>query len=170
MTHTFDTFRPHVFDEAPSTDANRRGPSLPATHERAVGAVRPPEETVDGFVKEFLEQLNFGQGVKLSQSTINDQYLSLARTIRSYLMAGWLETGHRRRKNPTKMVGYLSAEYLLGRQLGNSLLATGLIDLAEQAMQQCGIDIADYTIDGSPISHLTFDQIGAMRPSQVLTI
>ncbi|MGD8149524.1 glycogen/starch/alpha-glucan phosphorylase [Ornithinimicrobium sp. Y1694] len=104
--------------------------------------MKSPPETVDGFVKEFLEQLNYGQGVKLSQSTINDQYLALARTVRSYLMASWLETGHRRRKNPTKTVGYLSAEYLLGRQLGNALLATNLMGIAEQAMEQCGIDIA----------------------------
>ncbi|MFX0539115.1 glycogen/starch/alpha-glucan phosphorylase [Ornithinimicrobium sp. Y1847] len=141
MTDTFETVK-HYSDESPSTDANRRGPSFPATHDLAVAPVKSPPETVDGFVKEFLEQLNYGQGVKLSQSTINDQYLALARTVRSYLMASWLETGHRRRKNPTKTVGYLSAEYLLGRQLGNALLATNLMGIAEQAMEQCGIDIA----------------------------
>ena len=143
MTDTFETHQPHVHDERPSTDANRRGPSAPMTHELARGPVHSPPETVDGFVQEFLQQLNFGQGVKLSQSTINDQYLALARTVRSYLMADWLETGHRRRKNPTKMVGYLSAEYLMGRQLGNALLATNLMEIAEEAMRQCGINIAE---------------------------
>ncbi len=143
MTDTFDTFKPYVSDENPSCDANRRGPSFPASHDLAVGPVQSPPPTVDGFVQEFLKELNFGQGVKLSQSTINDQYLALARTVRSYLMAAWLETGHRRRKNPTKLVAYLSAEYLLGRQLGNSLLATNLMAVADEAMQQCGIDIAD---------------------------
>ena len=143
MTDTFETVHPHASDENPSTDANRRGPSKQATHPLAIGRVQPPGVSVDGFVREFLEELNFGQGVKLSQSTINDQYLALSRTVRSYLMADWLETGHQRRKHPTKMVGYLSAEYLLGRQLGNALLATGLVEIAEQAMEQCGIDIAE---------------------------
>ena len=142
MTDTFDTIRPFA-DDLPSTEPNRRGPSFPATHTLATGPVKSPPKTVDGFVQEFLTELNYGQGVKLSQSTINDQYLALARTVRSYLMADWLETGHRRRKNPTKMVAYLSAEYLLGRQLGNALLATNLISIAEQAMHQCGIDIAE---------------------------
>ncbi|MFK5582909.1 MULTISPECIES: glycogen/starch/alpha-glucan phosphorylase [unclassified Serinicoccus] len=134
--------QPVITDESPSSDANRRGPSFEPTHELAVGPVTSPPATVDGFVREFLDQLNFGQGVKLTQSTINDQYLALARTVRSYLMASWLETGHRRRQEPTKIVGYLSAEYLLGRQLGNALLATDLQGIAEQAMEQCGLDMA----------------------------
>lgn len=140
MTQTHP--QPVSTDESPSSDANRRGPSFEPTHELAVGPVTSPPATVDGFVREFLDQLNYGQGVKLTQSTINDQYLALARTVRSYLMASWLETGHRRRQEPTKIVGYLSAEYLLGRQLGNALLATDLQGIAEQAMEQCGLDMA----------------------------
>lgn len=140
MTQTHP--QPVITDESPSSDANRRGPSFEPTHELAVGPVTSPPATVDGFVREFLDQLNYGQGVKLTQSTINDQYLALARTVRSYLMASWLETGHRRRQEPTKIVGYLSAEYLLGRQLGNALLATDLQGIAEQAMEQCGLDMA----------------------------
>ena len=37
MTDTFDTFKPYVSDENPSSDANRRGPSFPASHDLAVG-------------------------------------------------------------------------------------------------------------------------------------
>jgi starch phosphorylase len=44
----------------------------------------------------------------------------------NYLMARWLETGRKTREAGVKVVGYLSAEYLLGRQLGNALLATDL--------------------------------------------
>ncbi|MBF0702263.1 glycogen/starch/alpha-glucan phosphorylase, partial [Lactobacillus murinus] len=36
---------------------------------------------------------------------------------------------------------YLSAEYLLGRQLDNNLLASGLTDIATEALAACGIDI-----------------------------
>jgi hypothetical protein len=41
-----------------------------------------------------------------------------------------------------KVVGYLSAEYLLGRQLGNALLASDLTDIAEKGLALCGIDLA----------------------------
>ena len=103
--------------------------------------LRPPHY-VDGFVREFLRELNFGQGVSLSRSTVNDQYLALARTVRHYLMADWLETARRRRETRPKMVGYLSAEYLLGRQLGNALLATRLGKVVEEGLAGCGIDLA----------------------------
>jgi starch phosphorylase len=98
--------------------------------------------SVDGFIREFLRELNFGQGVALSRSTPNDQYLALARTVRHYLMARWLETMRRNRESGAKIVGYLSAEYLLGRQLGNALMAADLEDVADQALAGCGLDVA----------------------------
>ncbi|MFV0458130.1 MAG: glycogen/starch/alpha-glucan phosphorylase [Actinomycetales bacterium] len=129
-------------DETPTTGYQAVGPSQRPIHPMALGRVSSPEKTVDGFVREFLRELNTGQGVSLSRSTINDQYFALAHTVRNYLMAAWLETASERRANPSKVVGYLSAEYLLGRQLGNALLATDLIDIAEEAMRECGIDIS----------------------------
>jgi glycogen phosphorylase len=131
-----------VSDESPSTDVRRIGPAFRTSHPLASGPVVSPPNTVDGFVETFLGELNYGQGTLLSQSTVNDQYLALARTVRRYLMADWLETGARRRQAQQKTIGYLSAEYLLGRQLGNNLLATNLQDIAEEGMRRCGIDIA----------------------------
>ena len=89
---------------------------------------------MDGFVGEFLRELNFGQGVSLARATVNDQHLALARTVRQYLMARWLEAIARQRRHPVKAVGYLSAEYLLGRQLDNALLATGLVDVVREGL------------------------------------
>lgn len=132
----------YASDELQTTDVHRIGPTMPMSSERASGPVEAPDKTVEGFVAAFLNELNFGQGVLLSRSTVNDQYLALARTVRQYLMAGWLETGVQRRESGRKTIGYLSAEYLLGRQLGNALLATDLQDIADEAMKQCGIDIA----------------------------
>jgi len=82
-----------------------------------------------------------GQGVTLARSTVNDQYLALARTVRNYLMARWLESSRRIFEARPKMVGYLSAEYLLGRQLDNNLLATDLEQIARDALDSCGIDL-----------------------------
>ncbi|MCA0306176.1 MAG: glycogen/starch/alpha-glucan phosphorylase, partial [Actinobacteria bacterium] len=114
----------------------------PPTHPLALAPVSAPPHSVDGFVKEFLRELNTGQGVALSRSTVNDQYLALARTVRHYLMARWLETLRHNRQSKAKYVGYLSAEYLLGRQLGNALMATDLNDVAEKALASCGLDLA----------------------------
>ena len=115
---------------------------LKATHPLALAPVSSPASSVDGFIREFLRELNFGQGVALSFSSTNDQYLALARTVRHYLMARWLGTLRRQFETQAKGVAYLSAEYLLGRQLGNALLATGLTDVVEDGLARCGVDLA----------------------------
>lgn len=112
-----------------------------ATHPLAIAPVTAPPRTVDGFVRQFLQNLNFVRGVPLSASTPNDRYQALAFTVRDYLMARWLEDQRRQREAQGKGVCYLSAEYLLGRQLDNNLLASGLVEVATEAMAVCGIDI-----------------------------
>lgn len=102
-----------------------------------------PDLTVDAFTRAFLRELNFGQGVELAASSVNDQYLALARTVRQYLMARWIETQHRQREAQAKSVAYLSAEFLLGRQLDNALLCTNLEEIAGEAMRGLDIDLSD---------------------------
>ncbi|QLD13185.1 glycogen/starch/alpha-glucan phosphorylase [Microbacterium oleivorans] len=114
---------------------------MTATHPLALAPVTSPPATVDGFVREFLRNLNLDRGVALSSSTETDRYTALAATVRDYLVARWLEDQRRQRADQSKAVCYLSAEYLLGRQLDNNLLASGLTDIATEALAACGIDI-----------------------------
>lgn len=130
-------------DESPTT-GHSRGPAHEPTHPFALAPVSSLPHTVDGFVKEFLHELTTQQGVSLAGSSVNDQYLALASTVRNYLMGRWLETNRKQKATKAKKVGYLSAEYLLGRQLGNALMAADLNDVADQAMAACGIDL--YTL------------------------
>jgi len=96
---------------------------------------------VEKFTQEFLKRLQFGQGVALARATKNDLYYALARTVRQQLMSRWLETLGTQMQAKAKVVAYLSAEYLLGRQLDNSLLASGLTEIAEKSMAGLGIDL-----------------------------
>src|SRR5215207_8522360 len=90
------------------------------------------ERDVTAFKREFLEYLRFTRGSDLSFATPIDLYTALALTVRDYLLERWLDTLHTQAGQPgqpgqpVKFVCYLSAEYLLGRQLGNNLLATDL--------------------------------------------
>lgn len=129
-------------DRIPNAASSSSHP-LGATHPLALAPVTSPPSTVDGFVKEFLQNLNFERGVTLTSSSPNDRYMALAHTVRDYLQARWLEDQRRQREMQAKGVCYLSAEYLLGRQLDNNLLATRLTDIATEAMAACGIDIDD---------------------------
>ena len=127
--------------EQPATGRRTLGPSNTPTHPVATAPVGSPTFSVDGFVKEFIHELNTNQGVTLSRSSVNDQYLALASTVKNYLMARWLETGRKTRDAKVKAVGYLSAEYLLGRQLGNALLASDLNEIASKGLELCGLDL-----------------------------
>ena len=98
-------------------------------------------DDVERFTQEFLKRLQFGQGVALTRATRNDLYYALARTVRQQLMARWLETVQKQMQAKAKVVVYLSAEYLLGRQLDNALLASGLTDTAEEAIGNLGLDL-----------------------------
>ncbi|MGC0367857.1 starch phosphorylase [Microbacterium sp. SLBN-111] len=122
-------------------DNSSSASELRLTHPLALAPVAAPPASVDGFVRRFLQNLNFDQGVALSASDDNDRYLALAGTVRDYLMARWLDDQAQQSRQQSKTVCYLSAEYLLGRQLDNNLLAARLTDIATEALAQCGIDI-----------------------------
>ncbi len=107
-------------------------------------AVNPaPERTVQAFTRDFLREVNFGQGVELSVASVNDKYIALAKTVRKHLMARWLVTMRGQREAQAKSVAYLSMEYLLGKQLENALLASDLEEIASEALGNLGIELND---------------------------
>lgn len=114
---------------------------MTASHPLALAPVTAPPSTPDDFAKQFLHNLNFDRGVALSASSANDRYFALAHTVRDYLMARWLEDLRRQKETQAKAVCYLSAEYLLGRQLDNNLLAADLAKVAEEALASCGVSL-----------------------------
>ncbi len=103
--------------------------------------VAAPEHTVESFTRAFLRELNFGQGVDLDRASANDKYLALSRAVRHYLTARWLETLRNQYRDQAKVVAYLSAEFLLGPQLENALLASDLEDVARESLAALGVDI-----------------------------
>jgi starch phosphorylase len=105
--------------------------------------ISSPEHSVEGFVREFLRELNFTQGTVLERASTNDTYLALARTVRHYLMARWMETTTAHYRRQPKAVAYLSAEFLLGRQLDNALLAADLEEIAAEALASLGLDLGE---------------------------
>ena len=123
--------------------------TLRPTHPLALAPVIAPPASVDGFVKQFLANLNFDQGVSLSASDANDQYLALAGTVRDYLMARWLEDQTRQREHQAKTVCYLSAEYLLGKQLDNNLLAARLGEIKVPTLVMWGTADSVFPVAGA---------------------
>jgi starch phosphorylase len=108
-----------------------------------------PRHTVEAFISDFMRELNYGQGVSLARSSVNDQYLALARTVRHHLQSRWMATLAKQWDQQAKTVCYLSAEYLLGRQLDNSILASDLDTIVEEGLGQLGISLS--TVRGQEI-------------------
>ena len=96
-----------------------------------------PEE----FASVFLDELHYNQGVGLNRASKNDKYIALAHTVRRALMARWLDTLSTQMAAGKRAVAYLSAEYLLGRQLDNAMQAVNLTDSAREALESLGLDL-----------------------------
>ena len=87
----------------------------------------------------ILDNLYFVQGRTPELATTNDWYMALAFTIRDRMMSDWIEAFTRDRQCPVKVVSYLSAEFLIGPQLGNNLLNVHDIrDAVAQAVSDLG--------------------------------
>lgn len=102
----------------------------------------PPSPAVEEFTRRYLDNLHFLRGVERF-ATSNDRYQALGRTVREYLMPRWLRAIHAQFDTLAKTVCYLSAEYLPGRQLDANLLATGLEQIAREALTRLGLDLDD---------------------------
>src|SRR5919202_3684112 len=101
----------------------------------------PSELTVEEFKREFLDNLRALRGVDLDAASLVDCYHALANTVRRYLLPRALDTRRAQVDAQSKWVYYLSAEYLLGRQLDNNLLSADLTEIARQALAELGLNL-----------------------------
>lgn len=99
-----------------------------------------PRDDPRAFRRALLDHLYFSLGQGLQSATRYDGYLSLAYTVRDYLMRRWRETTNTHYRRNPRFVYYLSAEYLLGPQLRQNLLYSGTEDLARLALDEVGFN------------------------------
>jgi starch phosphorylase len=97
--------------------------------------------TVEQFRDRFVSNLRGHRGVELSFAAPNDCYQALALTVREHLTEQWLDSLQAQLEARARFVFYLSAEYLLGRQLDNALLNTGLHEVAHEALAGLGLSL-----------------------------
>ncbi len=86
--------------------------------------------------KLFLELAKF-PGV----ATRNDHYLALARAVRDRILHRWIRSARTYLEEQHRTVIYLSAEYLMGPQLGHNLFNLGMEGAAREAMASLGLDL-----------------------------
>ncbi len=91
----------------------------------------------------FTDHLLYSLAKDQYTATLHDRYMSLALTVRERLTERWIATQQRYYQADAKRVYYLSAEFLLGRALGNNLINLGLFDVAREAMRMLDLDLTD---------------------------
>ena len=75
-------------------------------------------------------------------ATRNDWYMALAYTVRDRLLDNWVQT-LKHLKEDVKVVSYLSAEFLLGPQLGNNLINLGIWEQVKEGVSRHGLKLED---------------------------
>ena len=84
------------------------------------------------------ERLFYTLGKRPETANIHDMYMALSYAVRDQMMSYYLAE-----KNTKKEVAYLSAEFLIGPQLGNNLLNLGIREEAKEAVNNFGYSLDD---------------------------
>ena len=100
--------------------------------------------SVDAFEQAFRDNLYYARGTTPQSASALDIYQTLSLTVRDYLMERRRKTTEAHFAANPKFVYYLSAEYLLGRQLTQNMLYTGTWDMAQQAAERNGLRLRDF--------------------------
>jgi len=99
--------------------------------------------TVEAFKQGIKDNLFFTLARFPQVATRNDKYLAVAYSVRDRLLDRWVRTGELYYRSKVRTVCYLSAEFLLGPQLGNNLVNLGVYEETSRAAQELGFDIED---------------------------
>jgi glycogen phosphorylase len=99
---------------------------------------------IETLKRAFIDNLYYIQGKDKNFATSYDYYMALAYTIRDRLVHRWIKTEQTYFEKDVRVVCYLSAEFLLGRQLGQNLINVGLWERARQAIKEtAGLELED---------------------------
>jgi starch phosphorylase len=96
---------------------------------------------VDAIKRNFLANLYTRLAKFQAVASRNDYYGALAFTVRDRLLERWINTAQTYYEDASRTVSYLSAEFLIGPQLGTNLLYLGMLEDARKAMAALGLDL-----------------------------
>ncbi len=90
--------------------------------------------------RSLIKHLSYTIGKDDLTAKQRDWFYSLAYAVRDRLAERWMETMRSYYRADAKRVYYLSLEFLIGRSLSNSLLNLGILQEAQEALTELGVD------------------------------
>ncbi len=107
--------------------------------------------TLAEFEQDLADNLCYERGTTVESASLQDAYWTLAVTIRDRLADRRARTARANYEANPKFVYYLSAEYMLGRQLRQNAMYSGTADFARQALASLGVSVEELeTLDVEP--------------------
>ncbi|TDG23415.1 glycogen/starch/alpha-glucan phosphorylase [Paraburkholderia silviterrae] len=97
--------------------------------------------SIDALRRGVLDNLICLQARTPGIATPHDWYMALAYSVRDRMLARWAATIQTYAARELRVACYLSAEFLIGPQLGNNLINLGIEDNARAAMRALGQDL-----------------------------
>ena len=122
--------------------AKRKTKKSPTTQEKYLGLRTSLDPEV--MSRAFADNLFYLQGRIPQIATLNDYYMAAAYTIRDRMLQRWLNTVQPLiEKKDTKVIAYLSAEFLMGPHMGNNLINLGIYQEVSEALTELGQDLEE---------------------------
>jgi glycogen phosphorylase len=101
------------------------------------------DNSAETIKKELIEKL-FSMRAKFPEvASVNDYYLALSYVIRDRVLHRWIHSAQSYYSQNSRTVVYLSAEYLLGPQLGNNIINLGVWDAVYRAVAELGFSLEE---------------------------
>jgi glycogen phosphorylase len=91
--------------------------------------------------RDFLNKLFYVQGKFPALASLNDYYMALSYTVRDRLLERWISTATAYTNSGSRTICYLSAEFLMGPQLGNNLINLGIYEQAKEAVSELRLSL-----------------------------
>ena len=88
----------------------------------------------------ILDNLYYLRGKSTTLATMHDWYIAVAYTVRNMMMKNWVKLLEGLYNKDLKIVGYLSAEFLMGPHLGNAMINLGIFDDIKNAVEELDLD------------------------------
>ena len=97
--------------------------------------------SVDAIRRAFLDKVVYVQARFPEVATWRDCYCALAGVVRDRQLHRWVQTARTYKHQGSRTVCYMSAEFLIGPQLGINLINLGIVENTGQAMKELGLDL-----------------------------
>jgi len=89
----------------------------------------------------ILDHLHYDLARTPHTASVNDWYMAVSGAIRDRLLASWIVGQEQHERPDIKIVGYFSAEFLMGPHLGNNLVNLDLVAHTREAVAELGLDL-----------------------------